>query len=145
MELAIQVRKMRRSPRGRARVLVDYPIYYLTIPEGKRDRRCSLTSDTCTIDDQYFFVRGCLELPVRDESDPFIWGVWVSVSQPSFQLFVRVYDQTNRSHVGPFFGWLQSHIRVYPETVGLKTRVHLRNGQDSTIHRARADRSPSRD
>ena len=78
MELAIQVRKMRRSPRGRARVLVDYPIYYLTIPEGKRDRRCSLTSDTCTIDDQYFLVRGCLELPVRDESDPFIWGVWVS-------------------------------------------------------------------
>src|SRR5205814_4814872 len=53
--------------------------------------------------------------------------------------------RTNRSHVGPFFGWLQSHIRVYPETVGLKTRVHLRNGQDSTIHRARADRSPSRD
>ncbi len=27
----------------------------------------------------------------------------------------------------PFFGWLQSHIWIYPETINLKTMVHLRN------------------
>ena len=105
----------------------DYPTYYLTIPETERERRCNLTSDTCTVDDKHFFVRGCLEVPVHDEQDPFVWGVWVSLSAPNFQAFVDVYTQPHRSQVGPFFGWLQSHIRLYPETCTLKARVHLRD------------------
>lgn len=37
------------------------------------------------------------------------------------------YDTAERSHIGPFFGWLNSSLSPYPETLNLKTHVHLRN------------------
>lgn len=57
----------------------------------------------------------------------FIWNVWVSLSPTSYQQFLSVFSEDNRSGAGPFFGWLESHSWIYPETINLKTRVHLRN------------------
>ena len=53
------------------------PLSYYAVPEGQRDDRCSLGSDDCVIDGQHFFVRGCIEIPVHGEGEPFSWGVWV--------------------------------------------------------------------
>jgi hypothetical protein len=72
-------------------------------------------------------VRGCLEIPVHGEEDPFIWGVWVSLSRESFEAYLRCYDDAKRSHIGPFFGWLNAGIALYPSTEGVKTMVHLRD------------------
>ena len=105
----------------------DYPVSYLAVPESERAARCVLGTDTCVVDGEHFFVRGCIEIPVHGESDPFIWNVWVSLSPTSYQQFRSVFSEDNRSGTGPFFGWLQSHIWIYPETINLKTRVHLRN------------------
>jgi hypothetical protein len=58
----------------------DAPLSYFGIPNDERDHRCALGSDDCIIDDKWFFVRGCLEIPVRGEAEPFVWGVWVSLS-----------------------------------------------------------------
>jgi len=105
----------------------DYPIQYLEIPEEERPERCELTSDTCVIDAKWFFVRGCIEIPVYGVNDPFIWGVWVSLSEQSFNRFLELYDVENREDEAPFFGWLCTHIADYPDTINLKTMVHLRN------------------
>ncbi len=105
----------------------DFPVSYLAVPESERPERCVLTTDTCVVDEEHFFVRGCLEIPVHGESDPFIWNVWASLSPTSYQQFLSVFSESDRSGTGPFFGWLESHIWVYPETINLKTRVHLRN------------------
>ena len=79
------------------------------------------------IDRSSFFVRGCLEIPVRDAAEPLIWGVWVSLSEKSFIALRNVFADQYRSHVGPFFGWLNSWLKPYPDTMDLKTRVHLRD------------------
>ena len=105
----------------------DWPIQYLEIPEGQRSQRCTLTSDTCVIDDEMFFIRGCLEIPVIGDDQVFSWGVWASLSPKNFEHFQELYSEPNRSHHGPFFGWLNSHIWLYPDTINLKTMVHLRN------------------
>ena len=34
---------------------------------------------------------------------------------------------TPRDHVGPFFGWLNAWLKPYPDTVSLKTMVHIRD------------------
>ena len=104
----------------------DYPIQYLAVPEGERSRRCSLTADTCVIDDA-FFIRGCLEIPVSGEEYVFSWGVWTSLSEKNFLHFQDLLNEPQRVQHGPFLGWLCSHIWPYPETLNLKTRVHLRN------------------
>ena len=105
----------------------DAPTSYYDVPEDQRARRCDLGSDDCVIDGQSFFVRGCLEIPVHGQSQPFVWGVWISLSQTSFMEWLKCFDQKKRSHIGPFFGWLNASLRPYPETFNLKTNVRLRD------------------
>jgi len=50
----------------------DAPLYYYSIPADERASRCTLTSETCVVDNSYFFVHGNLEISVHGESDPFI-------------------------------------------------------------------------
>ncbi|WP_174532024.1 DUF2199 domain-containing protein [Sphingomonas koreensis] len=102
------------------------PLYYYAIPESERDRRCELTSDTCIVDDEFFFVRGVIEIPVEGESDPLTWGVWVSWSRANFDEYVRNFELDDRAALGPYFGWLSAEFIVYPESENLKTRAHLR-------------------
>jgi hypothetical protein len=105
----------------------DAPLSYYAIPADQRDARCNLGIDDCVIDERSYFVRGCLEIPVHGEAEPFVWGVWVSISEASFTKWVECYYAEHRSHFGPFFGWLNARLKPYPDTVNLKTRVHLRD------------------
>jgi len=105
----------------------DAPLHYYAVAAEERERRCSLGSDECVIDEKWFFVRGCLEIPVRGESEPFIWGLWVSLSRENFEQFLRYFAKSSRSHIGPFFGWLSAELPLYPSTENLKTRIHLRD------------------
>jgi hypothetical protein len=105
----------------------EVPLYYYAIPIEERGSRCILEADTCVVDQEHFFVRGCIEIPVDGARDPFIWGVWVSLSKRNFDAFVACLDIPKRSHTGPFFGWLSAELGFYPRTENLKTRVHLRD------------------
>lgn len=103
------------------------PLSYYAVPEEERESRCRCGSDTCVIDEEFFFVRGCIEIPVHGYGDPFVWGVWVSLSKDNFEKWSAAFEESRRSHIGPFFGWLDAMLKPYPETANLKTRVHLRN------------------
>jgi hypothetical protein len=105
----------------------SHPVQYLVVPEAERATRCSLGSDECVIDGELFFVRGCLEIPVVGTQDVLSWGAWVSLSEDNFKVFLGFYEEPARSQVGPFFGWLCSSIPSYPDTMNLKTMVHLRD------------------
>lgn len=105
----------------------DAPLSYYAVPETERRTRCVLHSDDCVIDEEWFFVRGCVEIPVIGEAEPFVWGVWVSLSKANFAEWTSYIDEARRSHIGPYFGWLNAHIGVYPDTMNLKTAVHIRD------------------
>src|ERR1700752_1325262 len=82
------------------------PDPWLAIPENQRGDRDLLSSDQCIIDGKEFYIRGCLELPIRDHSDPFVWSVWVSLSETSFARVGELWDAEIRAHEPPLFGWL---------------------------------------
>jgi len=105
----------------------DAPRSYYAIPEDEREARCSRESDWCVIDAERFFIRGCLDIPVHGEADPFSWGVWVCVSPDDFKEYARTYEHANCSHIAPFSGLLDALLPLYPSTANLKTMVHLRN------------------
>ena len=79
----------------------EAPLFYYSIPLEERAERCVLDSDTCVVDEKFFFVRSCLEIPVHGESEPFIWGVWVSLNDNSFRQFMGCFEALERSHIGP--------------------------------------------
>jgi hypothetical protein len=53
---------------------------------------------------------------------------WVSLSQSSFERVGDLWETDIRENEPTFFGWLCTKLSVYPETFGLKTKVHLRKG-----------------
>jgi hypothetical protein len=102
------------------------PVAYYSILQTERKTRCQLTSDVCVIDGNEFFVRGCLEIPVVDGPRPFVWGVWISLSEANFNRMCELWQTPGREKEPPYFGWLCTSLSLYPETVLLKTHVHTR-------------------
>lgn len=111
---------------------LDEPDPWRAVPELERKQRGVLTRDQCVIDDREFYIRGRLEVPViGDANSPiwgsFVWGVWVSVSDKSFDRVVELWDVKVREQEPPMFGWLCNDIPIYPQTFNLKCSLQLRN------------------
>jgi hypothetical protein len=104
------------------------PHAYVQIPADERAARAAISSDTCVIDGRWFFVRGVIEIPVMDETDRFEWGVWISLSDRSYRFVVDSWNDPDRASSSPMFGWLNTRLPVYPDTLNLKAMVHLRSG-----------------
>jgi len=102
------------------------PDYWFQMPEAEREQRGKLGPDACVIEED-LFVRGCLEIPIIDRDEHFVWGVWVSVSRDSFKRILELWTAEDLDDEPPKFGWLSNSISRYPETLNLKTNLFLRN------------------
>lgn len=100
------------------------PTYYLMVPEAERQRRGWLTSDHCVIDDKFFFIYGSLRIPIHGYSDPFTWGVWVSLDKPVFERALDLVDVEVRESEPAYVGWLSSELPLYPPCLKLVCEVH---------------------
>jgi hypothetical protein len=103
----------------------------MQVPEAERAGRGKLDSDVCVIDNgdsKNIFVRGRLEIPIVHHPELFVWGVWVSVSEKSFERIVELWHAPSIDNEPPKFGWLCNNIVLYPATMHLKTHLHLRSG-----------------
>ncbi len=124
----------------------DRPAPYWDVPEERRATDVFLTSDSCVIADRFFFVHGCVEIPILGTDEVFTWGVWVSLKEENFYIWQDNFDVNIRSHIGPFFGWLCSQLPVYPDTLHLKTLVHVRdNGVRPRVEVENSDHPLSRE
>lgn len=104
----------------------DAPLHYYQLSDEERRSRATRSSDLCTIDDDSFFVRGVIELPIRGAADRFGIGAWVSLKEENYQRYVELYDAEDPGDEGPYFGWLCNRIAGYPDTLSLKTHLCLR-------------------
>lgn len=104
------------------------PDTYLEQPKEVQDAG-ELGTDLCRYEDEdgmHYFIRVCLEVPIHGVSQPFLWGVWVSLSKKSFDRYVETYDKPDTSD--RYFGWLCNYLPYYENTFALKTQVHPREG-----------------
>ena len=93
------------------------------VPEEEYEARVEENSDQCIVDDEHFFIRGHVELKLTDANDVFIWSVWVSLSEESFQHMSKHWDAEGRENNQPYFGWLMTSLPCYENTLHLKTSV----------------------
>jgi hypothetical protein len=102
----------------------DRPDQWWGVPEDERAERVDLTPDTCVIDNEDFFIRGVVEIPVHGYPPGFGFGVWVSQKRENFFKYL---ENPDSAEIGPFFGWLCTRIAFYEEdTLLLKTMAHFR-------------------
>nr|WP_255255298.1 DUF2199 domain-containing protein [Bacillus pseudomycoides] len=104
----------------------DAPFYYYSIPERERQKRFELNADLCIMDGEHYFIRCCIEIPVLNSNETFMWDVWVSLSKVNFDRTMELWETEGREGEEPYFGWLSTSIPGYPETLNLKTNVHTR-------------------
>ena len=105
---------------------VDVPAPYEDMTEIERQSRAMLSSDYCTIDDNIFFIRAAIEIPLAEQTECFTWGVWVSLSAASMEKAQRARENFDRYAEGPLFGWLSTALPYESSTLNLKAHVHLR-------------------
>ncbi|HWG87794.1 MAG TPA: DUF2199 domain-containing protein [Candidatus Acidoferrales bacterium] len=105
------------------------PMHYEELSDEDKQSIATLTDDLCQIDHPEgadYFARVVLELPIHGVAEPFLWGVWVSLSQESFEKYTSTWGEHDESD--SYFGWFSNHLPYYPNTVNLKTNVRPRNG-----------------
>jgi hypothetical protein len=112
-------------------VAYRWPDHYFGIPEPERNKRIHGTTDICSIDDEDFFVRGVILIPIKNSKDSFGLGVWVSQKRENFKTYLANFDS---AEIGPFFGWLCNRIPFYDEdTLALKTMAHFQGNNQRPL------------
>jgi len=105
-------------------IAFDRPAYADNVPVEEREKRVQLTADLCIVDNEYYFIRGVVEIPIHESSESFGIGVWVSQKRENFETYREQFDTPT---IGPFFGWFSNEFIYSGErTLNLKTMVHFR-------------------
>ena len=111
---------------GMPDVVFDRPLQAQAIPEAECAARLRLDADLCVIDEEYYFIRGVIELPIHGLEETFGIGAWLSLKPKNFRIYA---ENMTDSNIGPFFGWLSNEIPLAAEsTINLKARAHFRGG-----------------
>ena len=115
-----------RQETGLPAIAYGSPDIYFGSSDEDKEQRFSLTSDQCIMDDEFYFVRCVLQIPILGTDETLEWGVWSSLSEQSFDAYQDYYDCDPPDDLPPFFGWLSTALSGYPDTTSLKCDVHLR-------------------
>ena len=104
----------------------DFPDQYANMASDNRDNRCIIGSDQCVIDYERFFIRGCLEIPVLESGQIFVWGLWASVWEKDYDETSECWEEEGRENRhGPFKARLAHKLAVYPDTLNLELTISV--------------------
>ena|SRR6266566_5070348 len=84
----------------------DAPLQWDLLSDAERSRSL-LSADQCEIESdegRSFYIRGCLEIPIRGTDRTFAWGVWCSLSEQSYTEIAEHWEDPARARIGPHFG-----------------------------------------
>ena len=114
------------SPVAELSFAADFPDSYVNLSKDARDARALIGSDQCVIDQEQFYLRGCIELPVRESEGSFLWGVWARVHEVDFDEFAEYWETERREEmIGPYKGRLANSLSIYPETLNMKLEIQI--------------------
>jgi|SRR5690606_10381942 len=88
-----------------------------------------LSNDFCVIthpDQTDRFIRCTLTQKVIDHCQNLEYGIWVSLSEESFQDYADNFH--NENHLTQYFGWFCTNIPDYKKTLNIPTTVKTRTG-----------------
>ena len=105
------------------------PISYDILSDNEKKELGELDSDFCVINhpgrtDR--FIRCTLTQKVIDHCEDLEYGLWVSLSEKSFQDYSDNYD--NENHETKYFGWLCNDLPDYDFNDSIPTTVFTRTG-----------------
>jgi hypothetical protein len=105
------------------------PSFYNGLSEQKKTDIAELSEDFCTIrhpEQTDRFIRCTLTQKVIDHCEDLEYGLWVSLSEKSFQDYSDNFN--NEDHEADYFGWLCNYLPQYTFETSVPTRVICQPG-----------------
>jgi hypothetical protein len=99
----------------------QYPDYYFSVPLEERSQRIDMQQSLCVIDNEHCFHRGRITIPIIDYTENLVFDIWTSISADNFNIRVGLWEDPKRVEHEPYFGWLQSIVPTYGNTINIKT------------------------
>jgi hypothetical protein len=103
-----------------------FPDFVNRMMPWDREQRCQMTEDWCVVDGKYYYIRGCLELPIIGSDGLFVFGIWATLNRDDFERTMEFWEHPQRTDEEPYVSSLANSIPLYAETRGLKVLVHTR-------------------
>jgi hypothetical protein len=107
------------------------PIHFNDLTEEEKQTIGELKNDFCIIrypDQTDRFIRCTLTQKVIDHCENLQYGLWVSLSEKSFEDYSDNFN--NENHITKYFGWLSNQLPDYDDMTKIPTTVFTRTGND---------------
>lgn len=125
----------------------SHPHQYDELDEDEKREIAFLSDDFCKIErpeQTDRFIRTVLEVPIHGVEEPFLWGVWISVSQKNYERYRENFE--SEAYEDSYPGWFCNRLPYYPDTLYLEARALVRpGGQRPTLELRPTDHPLSRD
>ena len=105
--------------------------YVREAPLLEDEGRIFLSDDLCVVNN-WFFVRGCIEIPVIGTGDSLTWVTWALIGRDEYARILRMWENPERVFERPYKGLLATEIPGYRKTLFLKAWVHTRTAGEHT-------------
>ena len=106
------------------------PYHYDILNEKEKSEIAEISDDFCVIrheDQTDRFIRTVLTLQINDACENLDYGIWVSLSEKSFEDYESNYKKEEEEKT--YFGIICNEIPDYKDTtIGLHVNVNTRNG-----------------
>jgi len=106
----------------------DAPVIWHLITENER-RASMLAGEQCEItskEGRSYYIRACLEIPIKGAPEKFLWTVWCSLSEKNYRDMGAHWQNPQRANLPPHPAWLCTRIPGYPDAAGLKAKLRQR-------------------
>jgi hypothetical protein len=105
----------------------DAPDLWAALPRVNHEGHGELGTDQCVMDEEHWFIRGRVEIPVVDGGDRFAWLAWVEVSEDDFLAMSDMWTVEGREKGAPYKGRLANNLPLYSDpALDLQVRLHTR-------------------
>lgn len=104
-----------------------FPLFYSNLSEEEQ-KNAELTSDLCIVENPeyaHYFIRAVMVQQVANSCQDVEYGIWVSLSEKSFNEYVENYD--NKEFETEYFGWLSNYLPDYDFEENIPTTVVVNN------------------
>jgi hypothetical protein len=105
----------------------ERPDAWYAVRPDQREERWEMNRDLAALDDERFFIRGLVWIPVHGE-EPYAWGVWAAVDEEHFRGYEALFDRPHGEHQPPFPGRIANQLPGYPQTLGLAVTIRPASG-----------------
>lgn len=92
---------------------------------GDRARLVQENDDLCVLQGQRFFIRALLPLPVESRELPYCIGLWVEVTQATFDRVYDIWDSTEQLLEPSFAAQIANEIPTADGSLGLHAELRL--------------------